>query len=312
MSFWEQHKNIFIVIGAFLVALFGLWLFLLRGFAGEVKTAAATDKAMDKKRKELCNKKGEEVDTLIKRFANINRKLDERFADLRRQVRFEFPLSLIPEKEIPHRQTYVRLKLSRLQKNIKNQLEESRLISLTEKARRLGFDLPADYRGETLADNLKWLRQMEAIRHLIEDVILPVAEEKGVGAKNLIRIDDIKALEPRATSVSLPDASLQEFPVLINCHLTLQGLMRLLYLCDQPKTFHTIRNLEINSAARLRLSEERKKEDRAQLRGERWYRHYYNVTLIAAILVVNKSPREVRQLKPPPTVVKRRPNPVPH
>lgn len=296
MSFWETHRQTLGVIGGFAGLLFLLWLFFLRGYAYETRTRIEAFEKEKETRERLCPEEGTQVRFLRLMYETSNRKLEQRRADLIERLNFDFSEAEIPKNEIRNRQIYVRKQLKTLRDYASVEVETNRRIEMSDAAAGLGFSIPPDHSELRETDEM-WLRQMVAVRRVI-DRLLSVHEEPD-GTKNILRIHSIRPETP--VTEDPPCGFIEEYPVFIELHMRLEGVMRLVQSCSRPGDWMVVRSFEIVSEPvdRETLHVDNKalakKEDREKY--ERWYAHYYRVRLTLATPVL-ADPDKAEKAKP--------------
>ncbi len=310
MSLWEQHKQIFIVAGTFLAALFLIWLFVLRGYAHEVSSKRkAYEEELEDQREKLCPEEGPKVAILQTAYEKANQALTKELETLGEQLRFEFEEPLIPEKEKRRRQLFVRDQLDKLKDYVALEVEtkRQRRIELSEQASTLGFTMPNDL-NESQERDLIWLQQMAVVRRVV-DTLMQVYEEKdearGITIQHLLGILRIQPRPPVKTGTQR-EKFVMEYPVELELLITLRGLMKLLDLCSAEESFHIVQRLNVISKPESRVSKLAKRKLSAT-RGERWYTHYYRVELILAAMTLFEEEEvedtEPQQSKPKPQII---------
>lgn len=278
MSFTEKHKTILMLLGGFLLLLFLVWLFYLRGNASA--TADADEdyrKQVSKDIEQYTNKNATAlVSKLAADYAAATAELDQRFKDVSERILWKFPTPLIPPDAMP--QSHVRVRLRDERDYAARQLSTVKNIRLSASAKQLGMDLPADVSNETLAKDELWMRQILVVRRFV-DVLLSLPEEKP-NEQPILAIDLLRPLPPVETGT--PPAFLREHPVEVTMQMTMGGLMRLLAACSQDKTMHVVRSLEISSDPEERLSRFGRRDDPEKQVQNRWFTHYHTVHLVVA------------------------------
>ncbi|MBP5233322.1 MAG: hypothetical protein J6333_07940 [Planctomycetes bacterium] len=278
MSFTEKHKTILTLLGGFLLLLFLVWLFYLRGNASRT----AEDNAHYRKQisaniEKFTNKNATAlVSKLSADYAAATEELGQRFKAVSESVLWKFPVPLIPADAMP--QSYVRVRLRDERDYAARQLSTVKNIRLSASAKQLGMDLPADVSSETLKVDEGWMRQILVVRRFV-DVLLSLPEEKP-NEQPILAIDLLRPLPPVDTGT--PPAFLREHPVEVTMQMTMGGLMRLLAACSQDKTMHVIRSLEISSDPEERLSRFGRRDDPEKKVQNRWFTHYHTVHLVVA------------------------------
>ncbi len=310
MPFWEEHKKILIVTGGFLVMLFLLWLFMLRGYAYEADNYRKDyEKKIKAMRAKFCPDNGQRVEILKLAFTKANKELEKSLAKLGDKLALKFKEPMIPRRQLSHRQLFVRNEYSKLKEYVIKQAESNRRIRLSENVDKLGMNIPNQY-SESLDQDIEWLRQMAVIRRMF-DILMRVHEEKDVIRKgkvtrNLVEISLIRPLAPDKTG-SDTEKFIMEYPVDLEVVITLRGLMRLLRLCSTAESFHIVRSLTIQSDPANRDSTREKRKVTPTL-GEKWYVHHYRVNLtLAAMSMIKEAevekPKNTTKAQPHATII---------
>ena len=111
MSFTEKHKTILTLLGGFLLLLFLVWLFYLRGNASRTaEDDAHYRKQISANIEKFTNKNATAlVSKLSADYAAATEELGQRFKAVSESVLWKFPVPLIPADAMP--QSYVRVRL---------------------------------------------------------------------------------------------------------------------------------------------------------------------------------------------------------
>ncbi|MBN2711416.1 MAG: hypothetical protein JXR97_03145 [Planctomycetes bacterium] len=281
MSFWERHRDICVVIGAFLGLLFILWLFLMRGNASETASALADFKNNEKRRESFCPEQGTKVQVLEKVLETSNEKLSERLKELKAKLNYDFSKALIPPDHMPNRQVYVRNQYDLLKQYFLQEMESKRDIKLDDKTLGLGMVIPEETTEPLSRDEL-WMKQFVTLRRVM-DLLLSIHEEQD-GTRNILSITSIKPLAPMQGEEV--QEFIREFPVEVELNIRMTGILSLLDKCSKSGDYFVLQALEIDSSPKGRqarkLNNKQYAEKNKLKEFESWYGHYHKVKLVLA------------------------------